>query len=413
MIARVRVAARLAAEALSTIRANPLRTGLAMLAVAAAVATVAVTATALEGVERSARLTSVRAFGSETFVIARVFPGQTGRRELEGKLARNPEVTRSDARFLDRHAGAAVLYAPLAQRSADIVAGGRRYENAAVNGTVAALERLRDLSVARGRFLLPSDEIRAAQVAVLGADVAEALFPGMDPLGRVVRIGGRGFTVVGLQARQGTAGGVSLDRYAWVPVTTFERVFGAAAGLQIFARGGETTAYVEAEDRARVTLRARRNLRPGEADNFDLLSPQAARSFVARLSESISAAAVPISIMALLAAIVVVTNTMLVSVAQRTHEIGVRRAIGGSRRDVMIEVLAEATVIAAAGGLAGTALAAAALGLASRAAGIPLPLDATTAAASIGAAGVAGLVAGWYPARRAASINVIAALRHE
>jgi putative ABC transport system permease protein len=404
---------RLAAEALATVRANPLRTSLAMLAVAAAVATVAVTATALQGIERSARLTSVRAFGSETFVIARVFPGQAGRRELENKLARNPEITRSDARFLDRHAGAAVLYAPLAQRPADVVAGGRRFENAAVNGTSAALERLRDLSVARGRFLLPSDDARGAQVVVLGADVADTLFPGIDPLGGVVRIGGRGFTVVGLQARQGTAGGMSLDRYAWIPVTTFERVFGAAAGLQIFARGAEGTAYVEAEDRARVALRARRHLSPGEADTFDLLSPQAARSFVARLSERISAAAVPISVMALLAAAVVVINTMLVSVAQRTREIGVRRAIGGARRDVMLEVLAESTMIAVAGGLVGTALAAALLRLGAALTGIPLPLEPTTAAVSIGAAGLSGVAAGWYPARRAASIDVIAALRHE
>ena len=196
-------------------------------------------------------------------------------------------------------------------------------------------------------------------------DIVDALFPGVDPLGRIVRVGGRGFEVVGTQERQGTSGGVSLDRYVWIPLQAFERVFGAPDSLQVFARDPTPERTSAAEDRVRVTMRARRQLAPGKADSFDILTPEAARGFVQGISERISAAAAPISIMALLAAIVVVTNTTLVSVTQRTREIGVRRALGATRRDITLEVLAESSLIALCGGAVGLAAAKVLLSLAS------------------------------------------------
>jgi putative ABC transport system permease protein len=369
--------------------------------------------TALQGVERSARVTTARTFGSDTFVVARVFPGQLGRKALIEKLRRNPDVTRSDVRFLERYADGGVIYAPVAQRNADVVAGGRRFENASIGGTASALADLRDVSIERGRFFSTQEEIRASQVAVIGADVADALFPALDPVGRTVRIGRRGYLVIGVQTRQGTSGGASLDRNVWMPLLAWERVFGAPSGLQVFARGTESGRFAEAEDRARSSMRARRALEPGIPDNFDLLAPEAARSFVLNISARISAAGVPISIMAMLAAIVVVTNTILVSVAQRTREIGIRRAVGGSRLHVTIEIVAESAMVAVAGGLAGVIAAAALLGGASGAIGFDLPLQWTTIGWSLAAAVASGMIAAWYPAHRASRFNVVSALHQE
>lgn len=400
-------------EAAETLRGNPLRAALAALAVAAAVFAITAIVTALGAVERSARAASERAFGSETFLITRVAAQQSSRRELADKLARNPVLRRADARALAGSDEGGVAYAPLAQRRGDVTAGALRYEAAAINGTTEALAELRDVSVARGRFVSDADVAAAAPVMVIGADVADALFPAADPLGGAVRTAGRRFIVIGVQARQGTAGGQSLDRSAWMPLTTFERVFGADPGLQIFARGAATAGTEAAEDRARIALRARRAIQPGRPDTFDIVSPEAARGFVARLSERVSAAGVPISIMALLAAIVVVTNTMLVSVAQRTHEIGIRRAVGGSRRTVLLEVLVESAMISLAGAVAGVAAAVAVLRLASGAVDLPLTVTPWIAMHSVMAATVSGIAAGWYPARRAARLDVIAALRQD
>ncbi len=159
--------------------------------------------------------------------------------------------------------------------------------------------------------------------------------------------------MIGLQTRQGTAGGVSLDRYVWMPLRAFERAFGAAASVQVFAKAPDGITSTAAEDHARISMRARRHLGPGADDTFDIITPEASRSFVTAITERIGAAAIPISLMALIAAIVVVTNTSLVSVTQRTHEIGIRRALGATRAAIIGETLAEAAMVGLLGGTLG------------------------------------------------------------
>jgi putative ABC transport system permease protein len=226
-------------EAAATIRNHPLRALLAATAMAAAVATTAIVQTALDGLALAARDASARAFGSDSFVIAKVAAGNLSRRELAQRLERNPDITRADVRFLETVAGDRVMYAATAQRSADVVAGGRRFENATVNGTQAALFNIRDVGVASGRPFTRGEEISAAPVIVAGRGVVDALFPAGEPLGATVRIGNRAFRIVGVQARQGTAGGTSLDRYVWMPLAAFERTFGAVRTLQVFAKADD------------------------------------------------------------------------------------------------------------------------------------------------------------------------------
>ncbi len=402
-------------QAAATCAAHPLRTVLGALAIATAVATLTLVQTAIEGLGVYALRSASRVFGSETFVLAQIAsPGRTPRRELERKLRRNPPIRRNDVRYLEAYAGDRVVYAASSQRTADVTASGRKYENAAVTGTGSHLPEIRDLGIDRGRFFLPDEERRGAQVVVIGYDIAERLFPGSDPLGRSVRVAGRSFTVIGLQTRLGTSGGVSLDRYVWMPLPAWERAFGIPDTLQVSARPPDSSSTLElAEDRARATMRARRGLRPGEEDNFDILTPEAARSFVLNLARRIGAAAPLLGGMALLAAIVVVTNTTLVSVAQRTFDIGVRRAVGATRGQIVREVLAEAALVTLAGGTAGVLAAAC---LVAALAG-PLQLDLAvrprTVLLALGAAAAAGLLAGWYPARRAARIQIVAALRQD
>lgn len=393
---------------------NPLRAGLGALAIAAAVATIVVVVTAIDGVGRYARTVGARAFGSDTFLLAQIASsGKISRRELADKQQRNPAIQRSDLRFLERHAGEDIIFASTVQRVGQVTAGSRTFENAAIAGATSTLADLRDLGIAQGRFLRREEELRGAPVAVIGADVAESLFPGRDPLGAHVRVAGRRFEVIGVQARLGSSGGTSLDRSVYIPLTAFERAFGPPPSLNIFATprsGGETAA---AEGAARAALRARRQLQPGVSDNFDVLTPEAARGFVQNLSSRISAAAGPISAMALLAAIVVVTNTMLVSVTQKTRDIGVRRALGASRTQVKREVVAESMLVSVAGGTAGTLLTWLALSALASALDIDIVVQASTVAWALGAAALSGVLAGYYPARRATRIDVIAAVRAE
>jgi putative ABC transport system permease protein len=414
MLTYLRSIGEAVSQGLSSVRGNPLRAGLGALAVAVAVATIVVVVTALDGLGRYARTTGARAFGSDTFLLAQIASaGQSTRRELAEKQQRNPAMGRPDLRFLERHAGGGVIYAVTVQRVGDVTAGSRKFENAAITGTTPTLADLRDMGIARGRFLQGHQAERGAQVAVIGADIDDELFPGTDALGRAIRVAGRRFEVVGVQARLGSSGGTSLDRFVWMPLATFERVYGPPPTLSIFARARDGVTTEAAEGVARTALRAKRQLQPGVPDNFDLLSPEAARSFVLRLTERVGAASAPISAMALLAAIVVITNTTLVSVTQKTREIGVRRALGASRGDIMREVVAESTIVSLAGGLAGTLLTAAAVSILAAALQIDIVVAGSTVAWAIGAAGASGLLAGYYPARRATRIDVIAAVRAE
>jgi len=400
-------------EAVSTLRRHPLRASLAGLAMAVAVATTAIVQTGLNGLAESARQTSERAFGSSSFLITRLASGNLSRRELALRSERNPSIRRSDLRFLESVADEMTIYGAIAQRQGDVSAGGRTFENAAINGTQATLPDIRDITLAGGRFLTRDEVASGAPVVVIGNDIATTLFPGVDPVGRHVRIGLRRFRVVGLQAPQGTAFGQSLDRIAYMPLTTLERTFGAPASLQVFATAGPGGEVQSAEDRARISMRARRHLEPGAEDTFDIVTPEAARTFVDRITQQVSSAGPPISLMALLAAIVVVANTTLVSVTQRTREIGVRRAVGAPRRSVVVETLAESTVVALVGGGAGLLASVGVLAVAGAVAGMELRLVWSVAAGSLGAAGLSGLAAGWYPARRAASVDVVDALRLE
>lgn len=393
---------------------HPLRSALGAVAVAAAVATLAIVVTALDGVARFAEETSARSFGADTFVLSRLAtPGRLSRKELADKQRRHLRISDSEVRFLDAYSKGDVIYAPTVRGVADVSARGRIFERAAISGTVAGLAEIRDLDIGAGRFLDPSDDRRAAQVIVLGADIAETLFPARDPLGQTVRLAGRGFRVVGIQNRQGSLGGTSQDRYAFIPLTAFERAFGAPATLEVYATaaGSATTPY--AEDHARASLRARRQLRPEAEDNFDLLSPDSARGFVLRLTQRVGAAAGPISAMALLAAIVVVANTTLVSVAQRTREIGVRRALGARRSHIVLETLLESSLVALHGGALGIAIVVISLAGLQRLLPFALNVSAVTLFVGMAASLVSGALAGLYPALLAARIDIVEALRSE
>lgn len=401
-------------QAARTLTINRLRAALGALAIAVAVATQVIVVSALDAVAMFAETSTARAFGSDTFLLAQIAsPGRVSRRELQEQLQRNQPIRRTDWRFLEQYGAGLVQYAPYVQTVAEVTSGSRALETAAVVGTTSVLAELRDLAVTRGRFLSLEDDRTGGGFAVIGADVVDALFPTSDPLGQPIRIAGRRFVIVGIQMRLGSSSGTSLDRSVWIPMQAWERAFGTPRSLPVFARALPGVDAVVAEDRARASLRARRQLAPGSADTFDVLTPDAARGFVANLSQRIGVAAGPISLMALLAAIVVVTNTVLVSVTQRTREIGVRRALGAPRSQIMREVLAESALTAGVGGIAGLVVAMALVAVLAGALDIPLGVAPSTVASSLAASALSGLAAGWYPARRAARLTIVDAIRVE
>jgi len=400
------------AQAFFVVREYRLRSALGALAMAAAVIALAGISTGLEVLEAFAARTAARTIGSDVFTVSRVGPrGRLGRRELARKLERNPAISRSDARFMAAQGDGLVIYAPSAQRIVDVTSRFGKIESAPITGTTTAITKIQEMALAQGRFFREDEAQRGEAVAVIGEEIRAACFPNGRAVGGTLRIAGRAFRVVGVQEAMGQLGGQSQDRYVWVPLGAFERAFGPATSLQMFAKSmieGET---VQAEDRARASLRAKRHLYPAQDDNFDVVTPDAARNFVFTLSRSLSAATLPISLMSLLAAFVVVTNTTLVSVAQRTREIGIRRAIGARRANVGAEVLAESLIVSVLGAIAGLAFVALLAAIASSILDLPLALAPSTLARSLLMAAVAGLLSGAFPAFRAVRADVLVSLR--
>lgn len=399
-------------QAFSVVREYRLRSALGALAMAAAVVALAGISTGLEVLESFAARTAARTIGSDVFTVSKVGPrGRLGRRELARKLERNVAISRSDARFLEASGEGLVIYAPSAQRIVDVTSIFGKLESAPVTGTTVAITKIQEMALAQGRFFNDDESRRGDAVAVIGEEIRAACFPGGRALGATLRISGRAFRVVGVQDAMGQLGGQSQDRYVWVPLAAFERTFGPAPGLQMFAKSLVEGDTVRAEDRARASLRAKRSLYPGQADTFDVVTPDAARNFVFTLSRSLSAASLPISIMSLLAAFVVVTNTTLVSVAQRTREIGIRRAIGARKANIGAEVLAESLIVSFLGAVAGLVAVALLAALAASILELPLALAPATLARSLAMATVAGLLSGTLPAVRAVRADVLTSLR--
>lgn len=401
-------------QALSVIREYRLRSALGALAMAAAVIALAGISTGLEVLESFAARTAARSIGSDVFTVSRVGPrGRLGRRELALKLERNLPISRSDARFLDDYGGDLVIYAPSAQRIVDVTSVFGKLESVPITGTTPALTRIQEMALAQGRFFSDDESVRGETVAVIGEEIRAACFPNGRALGETLRIAGRAFRVIGVQEAMGQFGGQSQDRYVFVPLSAFERTFGPATSQQLFAKSLVSGDTVLAEDRARASMRAKRKLYPGQLDNFDVVTPDAARNFVFTLGRSLSAASLPIAVMSLLAAFVVVTNTTLVSVAQRTREIGIRRAVGARKANIGGEVLAESLIVSVVGAIAGLAFVALLAAIASSLLGIPLALAPATLMRSLVMAIAAGLLSGAFPAARAVRIDVLTSLRSD
>lgn len=400
------------AQAFAVVREYRLRSTLGALAMAAAVIALAGISTGLEVLESFAARATARSIGSDVFSVSRVGQrARLGRRELAKKLERNVAITRADARFLDAHGDDLVIYAPFAQRVVDITSVEGKLESVPIIGTTDAITRIQEMALAQGRFFSEDESVRGESVAVVGDEVYRACFPSGRALGASVRIAGRAFRVIGVQEALGQLGGQSQDRSVWIPLGAFERALGPAPSLQLFAKSKQEGETVHAEDRARATLRARRNLYPGQEDNFDVVAPAAARSFVATLSASLSSASLPIALASLLAAFVVITNTTLVSVAQRTQEIGIRRALGARRVNIGAEVLAESLILSVVGALFGLAFVALLAATASAILELPLSLAPATLIRSLVMASIAGLLSGALPALRAARADVLTSLR--
>jgi putative ABC transport system permease protein len=401
--------------ALDSIRAHKLRSFLTLLGVIIGVASVIMVGAAIDGLGVYAEQSTAKAFGSESFLVAQIAAtGNISRRQYFDKVKRNKPIRTEDARFLESVNGDRVLYSPYRNHADDIKRDNLTCEDTTVIGTSADMADIRDIGVIDGRFFTTQEDHSRAFVAVIGDTVRTTLFPGdSSPLGKVIRIGGIEFTVIGVEEKLGSAFGRDQDKNVYVPVSAFNRMYGPGTGFAVFGRPrpGLGLTLEDALDLTRVALRTRFHAHPGEEDNFDTLTPDAIRGFIDQLLGMVAAVVVPVTCISLVVGGIVIMNIMLVSVTERTREIGVRKSLGARHRDVMMQILIEAVVLAMAGGAMGVGAGALVTVLLSHLFDISMRITPAYVILSITVSSVVGIVSGWYPASRAARLDPVVALR--
>jgi len=402
--------------ALDSIHAHKLRSFLTLLGVIIGVASVILVGAAIDGLGVYAENITAKAFGSDSFLVAQIASvGRLSSRQLADKQRRNKRIRPADVAYLRAATGDSIVYSPYAQHTEDVKGENQVYEGASILGASATLPEMRDIPIEDGRFFTENEERLRRPVAVIGQDIRDAIFHDSSPIGRTIRVLGTEMTVIGLLERQGSSFGRSLDNPVYVPVTVYYDLYGGQRGTAIFgkARAGTALKLDGALDITRAALRSHFHTPLGQDDNFDTLTPDSVRSFVDSILGVIAAVVVPITSISLVVGGIVIMNIMLVSVTERTREIGIRKSLGARRGDILLQFLIESVILSLAGGLIGLICGALAATALSALFGATLKVTAGYVALSIVVSSAVGIISGWYPARRAARLDPVAALRAE
>ncbi len=400
--------------AFDSIRAHKLRSFLTLLGIIIGVASVILVGAAIDGLGEYTDNITAKAFGSDNFVVAQITSfGRLSARQLAEKQRVNKRIRPEDVTYLREETGDQLMYSPYQSRSEDVKGDNQVYEGASIFGVSYNLPDMRDVPVAEGRFFTETEEQRRSHVAVIGDDIRAALFFGEQAVGKTIRVGGQEFTVIGLLERQGSSFGQNLDNPVYIPSSVYSEIYGSRNGMAIFgkAQKGSGLSMDQALDITRSALRSHFHTRPGKPDNFDTLTPDSVRSFVGQILGVIAAVVVPVTGISLVVGGIVVMNIMLVSVTERTREIGIRKSLGARRSDIMLQFLTESVMLSIFGGCMGVALGAGCAFLISKLAGLTLAVTLPYICISVFVSSAVGIISGWYPARRAAFLDPVVALR--
>jgi putative ABC transport system permease protein len=249
---------------------------------------------------------------------------------------------------------------------------------------------------------------------VVGTDIVDNLMPGVDPINKELRIDGWVYRVVGVGKRKGKTLGQSMDNYALMPITAFEKQNGSHLDIHISGKAASSGAgFDEAMDETRAVLRARRHVHPGDEDNFDIETNDSLLSIWSNFSGTFFYAMIGIAAISLVVGGIVIMNIMLVSVTERTREIGIRKAMGARSNDILLQFLIESLALALLGGAIGVLFGISFAKVVTLAIGMPSEIKLWAVAAGVLVAASVGIFFGVYPARRAALLDPIAALRFE
>lgn len=404
-----------AAMAVETVRENKLRSGLTILGVTVGVVTIMFMVSIIQGLNRSFA-EQLESIGTNIIYTVKFDPS-FGRQPTQEERTRE-DLTLEDADALREELPSIIGVSPLQRTLSETV----RYEDKQSDtpiliGATPYYEEVHSQYVGRGRFLIDADLTNRSSVAVIGKDVVKALFPREEPIGKQVKIGGRVFSVVGVMGDLGTIFGQSRDNSVFIPLTTFRKFWRdipyPVMVYTIVVRPKDRSQVRPVMDAMRDILRRRRGVAPGEKDDFFVSSQDSLLDIYNQLTGATYLVLTAISAVALMIGGIGVMNIMLVSVTERTKEIGIRKAVGATRTSILMQFLIEAVVLTAIGGVLGLILGEIASLLMNWLSPLPAYVPIWAIFVGMGVSGLVGVVFGLYPAWKAARLNPIDALSFE
>jgi len=397
--------------ALDSIWANKLRSLLTLLGNIVAVSSIITVVALITGVNEAVTDAIVSDLGADSFTVQRM--GITQNEDEFERMRNNPLITLKDATAIKRFGQSVGSVMAQAQTATRVAYRDEELESIQVQGVSEEYLDFTTFDAERGRMVTPAEVSRKRQVALIGWGVGDRLFGAADPLDKELRIAGVPYTVVGVSKKKGAAFGQSLDEFVVIPLGSFQKLFGARPSLSVVVKPRDATLAAMAKDEARVAMRMERGLKPAEPDNFGIVASDSVLGIFQQATAGIAVLLVGIVGLSLLVGGIVIMNIMLMVVSERTREIGLRKALGAKRRDIMSQVLTESITLSIVGGIAGIALGALFSTIISSLTPVPSSVEAWSVALGVTITALVGLVFGYYPARRAASLDPIEALRRE
>ena len=401
--------------ALETVRENKLRSGLTILGVTVGVLTVMIMVSIIQGLNKSFA-EQIEALGSNIIFITKFDPS-FGRPPGQEERMRK-ELTMEDAQALRDEVPQLVGISPIRRKLSEIVRyREKQTETPLIYGVTPYYEFVQSSYLDYGRFITDADLHERTNIAVIGLDVKKALFPDEDPVGKDIKIGGNPFHIVGVMSNLGSVFGQSRDNVVFVPITTFDKYYKdlpVPEVVFVIVARPETRAVVKpAIEEIKDVLRRRRQVPLGEKDNFGISSQDSLLDIYNQLTGATYLVLTAVSAVALMIGGIGVMNIMLVSVTERTKEIGIRKAVGATRTDILLQFLIEAVVLTAIGGLIGLGIGELVSLLINTYSPLPAFVPLWAIFMGIGASALVGIVFGMYPAWKAARLDPIEALRYE
>jgi putative ABC transport system permease protein len=398
--------------ALQSLWGNKLRSILTLIGVVMGVASVIMVITLVNGANTYVS-TKLVSHGADVFTV-RQMPGVIFTAQEYFKFQKRKILRAEDYQAVQDGCTECADVGVRLDRTVSVVANGHSSSDTDMRGITWTMVSLDNLDIALGRGFTPADDTKATHAAIVGYDIVDNLLGDGDPIGKEIRVGGIPFTIVGVGDRQGKMLGQSQDNWVAVPVTTYQQTYGYNDSVNIYARAGGTPESMEmAKDQVRVIMRSRRHDAVGQPDDFEIETNDTFLDIWKQISSIFFDVVIGIASISLVVGGIVIMNIMLVSVTERTREIGVRKALGARQRDVLLQFLIESATMALVGGFIGVLCGVIVAKLITLIIGFPTSVQLWSVLLGLFMATATGVFFGVYPASKAAKLDPVVALRAE